>query len=192
MSNRLYILGNWIEAIGANLAALGVSIEIQDSTDGKRLRVIGDAVQGVGNFIIAETTPADGLAVAGNRLQGIASSANAVLAYREIYVDEQINNQLEIISDALQAFGSYVTMIARLDDNPAKAFGNLIQSFGAIIEGTGVLNVMLSNEERGNQLRSFGKWVQGIGTILQAISVTPGLMHLVGEPNESNDPDGET
>ena len=186
MPNQLlYIAGNWIEAIGANLAALGISIEIQDSTQGKRLRVIGDGIQGAGNFLIAETTPTDGLAVLGNRLQGIASSANAVLAYREIYVDEPINNQLEIISDSVQAIGSYITAIARSETNPPKAFGNLIQALGAIIEASGVLNVLISEEEKGDQLRSFGKWIQGFGTIIQAISVTPGLSHLVGQDEEN-------
>ncbi|MBU9710756.1 DUF6944 family repetitive protein [Evansella tamaricis] len=179
MSNYLYIAGNWIEALGANLAALGVSIEIQDSIDGKRLRVVGDGVQAVGNFLIAETTPSDGLAVLGNQLQAIASAGNAVIAHREIYVDEDINNQLEIISDAIQAIGSFITAEARRDDNPPKAVGNLIQAIGAIIEATGVLNVLLRKEEEGDQLRSAGKWIQGAGTIIQAVSVTPGLKHLV-------------
>ncbi|MDQ0256864.1 hypothetical protein J2S74_004286 [Evansella vedderi] len=176
MPNQLlYILGNWIEAIGANLAALGVSIQIQDSVDGKRLRILGDAVQGVGNFLIAETTPADGLAVAGNRLQGIASSANAVIAHRELYVEDKLNHQLEVIVDSLQAIGSYITAIARRDDNPPKAVGNLVQSVGAMIEATGVLHKYISQQEKGDHIRSVGKWIQGLGTIMQAASVTPGV-----------------
>ncbi|WP_167553334.1 DUF6944 family repetitive protein [Evansella clarkii] len=183
----LYILGNWIEAIGANLAALGVDIEIRDSDQGKRLRILGDAVQGAGNFLIAETTPSDGLAVLGNRLQAIASTGNAILAHREMYVDELINDQLEIISDSLQAIGSYVTAIARLDDNPPKAAGNFIQAVGAIIEAAGVLNIILSDKEKGDLMRSSGKWVQGFGTIIQAISVTPGLRELVGQSGDQEE-----
>ncbi|MBU9723049.1 MULTISPECIES: DUF6944 family repetitive protein [Bacillaceae] len=186
MSNHLYTISNWIEAIGANLAALGVSIEIRDSVDGKRIRVIGDGIQGVGNFLIAETTPADGLSILGNRLQGIASSGNAVLAYREIYVDEKVNDQLEIISDCVQVIGSYLSAIARREDNPPKAIGNTIQALGALIEAAGVLHILKDDVEKGDELRSAGKWIQGFGTIIQAISVTPGLRELLNQ-GEDND-----
>ncbi|MFA9560572.1 hypothetical protein ACERII_25045 [Evansella sp. AB-rgal1] len=175
----MYIIGNWIEAIGATIAAMGVSIEIQDSTDGKKTRIVGDAVQGIGNFMIAEAEVEDRLAEVGNIIQGIASSGNAAIAYRELKMDDDLNHQLEVISDAVQAFGSYITAIARSDDNPPKAFGNGIQSFGAIIEASGVLNKLYSNEEKGDHLRSVGKWIQAIGTIIQALAVTPGLEHLV-------------
>lgn len=138
-------------------------------------------------WVIAETTPSDGLAVLGNRLQAIASTGNAILAHREMYVDELINDQLEIISDSLQAIGSYVTAIARLDDNPPKAAGNFIQAVGAIIEAAGVLNIILSDKEKGDLMRSSGKWVQGFGTIIQAISVTPGLRELVGQSSDQEE-----
>ncbi|ADU29177.1 DUF6944 family repetitive protein [Evansella cellulosilytica] len=171
----LYIAGNWIEAIGANVAAAGVSIEIQDSTIGKWTRIIGDGIQGIGNFMIAEANE-DSLAALGNRIQGIASEGNAVLAYHELMDDnEEINNQLEIISDSLQALGSYITAVARSDDNPPKAFGNELQAIGAIVEAIGVTNKLKSEEELGDQLRNIGKWIQGVGTIIQALSVTPGV-----------------
>ncbi|MDG5786223.1 hypothetical protein QA612_01885 [Evansella sp. AB-P1] len=177
----LYIVGNWVEALGANIAAAGVSIEIQDSIDGKRIRVIGDSIQGLGNFMIAKAEMEDPLAEIGNVIQGIASTSNAIIAHREIYVDDKLNNQIEIISDSFQALGSYVTAVARSDENPPKAFGNAIQSVGAIIEAIGVLNILIDEETRGDQLRNIGKWIQGFGTVIQAISVTPGLKEVFSE-----------
>lgn len=185
MSNLyLIVAGEWIEAIGATVKAIGETEELPtQSLSGKKKRLVGDAVQGVGNSLIAigegEDEP---LAALGNWIQAIGTGSNSLAAYIEIYGNgfDSAPEKVEIIGDVLQAIGSKMTGIGLRTDSPTeltlmRAAGNDIQALGATIEGIGAVYLAKEKRDTGQPLQVAGGWGQVAGVVLQAIAATKTL-----------------
>ncbi|MFA9560573.1 hypothetical protein ACERII_25050 [Evansella sp. AB-rgal1] len=176
MSDELLdIIGNWVEFLGATIAAIGESVQLKgDDERGLEIGTVGNAVQGLGNAIQAIANEDDGGVQLGNWIQAAGTSANSFAEYKMLrgLTDEEDAGKLEIIGDSLQSIGSFYASLGRLAEDPKLVYGNILQSIGAALEAIGVYTALESNEHRGQQLETLGGWLQSIGTAYQSIGAT--------------------
>ncbi|MBU9723050.1 MULTISPECIES: DUF6944 family repetitive protein [Bacillaceae] len=188
MSDQLLDLtGNWIESIGATIAAVGETQQLySQKVEGFKLGVVGNSVQGVGNAFQAIAETDDGYVELGNWLQAAGTSSNSIAEYRMLYDlgNKFDNNLMEINGDVLQAIGAFYASIGRIEQNPKLVYGNLLQSLGAIVEAIGVIHTINSDEVTGQKMETVGGWLQSIGTMYQAIGAT--RLYLNGMSPDGN------
>ncbi|MCD8510443.1 MAG: hypothetical protein LRY73_11645 [Bacillus sp. (in: Bacteria)] len=174
-NDTLDLIGNWVEHIGATIAAIGETEQLAGNMDlGLQIGSFGNAVQGIGNAFQALANEEDTGVNVGNWLQAAGTSANSLAEYKMLHntTTTEDAGKLEIIGDSLQSAGSMLASIGRLDDAPRLVLGNVIQSIGAAMEGIGVYISLVSDEQRGQLIETIGGWLQSIGTAYQAIGAT--------------------
>ncbi|MDQ0256863.1 hypothetical protein J2S74_004285 [Evansella vedderi] len=171
----LDLIGNWVEHIGATIAAIGETKQLAGEEElGYQIGTVGNAVQGIGNALQAIAGMEGTGAVVGNWIQASGTAANSLAEYKLLQgtIDDIDAGRLEIIGDSLQSFGSMFASLERLGENPKLVYGNILQSIGAALEGIGVYTSMVADEQQGQLLETIGGWFQSIGTAYQAIGAT--------------------
>ncbi len=148
---RLVSIGNGFEAAGNGIQG-AASLRVFDGTEGERLRIAGDWIQGGGN------------------------AANVVAAELQLAGEEEEGLILDVKGDVIQAVGAGLEAYgATLLEGPyidLLVSGNTIQALGCIIEGIGEVLIIKGDEETGLPVTTFGSYAQVAGAVMAAVALT--------------------
>lgn len=148
---RLVSIGNGFEAAGNGIQGTA-SLRVFDGTEGERLRIAGDWIQGGGN------------------------AANVVAAELQLAGEEEAGLILDVKGDVIQAAGAGLEAYgATLLEGPYIELlisGNTIQALGCIIEGIGEVLIIKGDEEKGLPVTTFGSYAQVAGALMAAVALT--------------------
>lgn len=164
-SNITTIAGNWIEAVGTIIAALGSTpstiFSKQTLTD---FNLIGNILE-AGGIAIALNTEDSLLNTVGDELQAIG---NIVVVAGILTKNEQLGQLLETKGDLLQVVGSGLTINTQGNLTLLQTIantGNIIQLIG------NVMQVFANTDtEEGIILNAVGAWTQAIGAVTTALA----------------------
>lgn len=148
---RLVSIGNGFEAAGNGIQGTA-SLRVFDGTEGERIRIAGDWIQGGGN------------------------AANVVAAELQFAGEEEAGLILDVKGDVIQAVGAGLEAYgATLLEGPYIELlisGNTIQALGCIIEGIGEVLIIKGDEEKGLPVTTFGSYAQVAGALMAAVALT--------------------
>lgn len=164
-ANLTVVAGNWIEAVGAIVTAIGSTpsqiFTEQTLTD---FNVIGNILEAGGSAIAAEGE--EGLVnIVGEQLQAIG---NITVVAGILSNNEQSGELLQQQGDLLQVVGmgmtiqtsGNLTLLQTIENT-----GNLIQLIGGIIQ------VFANTDtEEGIVMNAMGAWIEAIGAIITALA----------------------
>lgn len=164
-ANLTVVAGNWIEAVGAIVTAIGSTpsqiFTEQTLTD---FNVIGNILEAGGSAIAAEGE--EGLVnIVGEQLQAIG---NITVVAGILSNNEQSGELLQQQGDLLQVVGmgmtiqtsGNLTLLQTIENT-----GNLIQLIGGIIQ------VFANTDtEEGIGMNAMGAWIEAIGAIITALA----------------------
>jgi hypothetical protein len=193
MENQLKaLLGAWIQAIGTVTSAVGstpsLNEDIQDS-----LNLWGNALQGTGNALIADSEEGFSLEKLGNEVQAIGNTT--VIAGLLLNVSEEKKLKLDINGNLLQAVGGGIALPDDLVDEPStirtlNIAGNVLQIIGNSLQARGGIIELKSNRDNQVKYKSYresnesqeisysdsfainGSWIQAVGSVISAIAQT--------------------
>ncbi|MBY0147957.1 DUF6944 family repetitive protein [Neobacillus niacini] len=193
MENQLKALfGAWIQAIGTVTSAVGstpsLNEDIQDS-----LNLWGNALQGTGNALIADSEEGFSLENLGNEVQAIGNTT--VIAGLLLNVSEEKKLKLDINGNLLQAVGGGIALPDDLVDEPStirtlNIAGNVLQIIGNSLQARGGIIELKSNPNNQVKYKSYresnqsqeisysdsfainGSWIQAVGSVISAIAQT--------------------
>jgi hypothetical protein len=193
MENQLKALfGAWIQAIGTVTAAIGstpsLNEDIQDS-----LNLWGNALQGTGNALIADSEEGFSLEKLGNEVQAIGNTT--VIAGLLLNVSEENKLKLDINGNLLQAVGGGIALPDDLVDEPStirtlNIAGNVLQIIGNSLQARGGIIELKDNRKKQDKYKGYkernesqeisysesinisGSWIQAVGSVISAIAQT--------------------
>ncbi|MER1986744.1 MAG: hypothetical protein ABS949_16200 [Solibacillus sp.] len=164
-SNITVIAGNWIEAVGTIISAIGSTpstiFSEQTLTD---FNLIGNILE-AGGIAIAAKTEDSLLNNVGDELQAIG---NIVVVASILTNNEQLSQQLETQGDLLQVVGTGITINTQgkltLLETIANT-GNIIQLIGNVIQ------VFANTDtQEGIIMNAVGAWTQAVGAVTTALA----------------------
>jgi predicted RNA-binding protein YlqC (UPF0109 family) len=193
MENELKALfGAWIQAIGTVMAAVGSTPSLKEDIQ-KSLNLWGNALQGTGNALIADSEEGFSLGKLGNDVQAIGNTT--VVAGILLNVKEESKQKLEIDGNMLQAVGGGIALPDDLVDEPStirtlNIAGNVLQIIGNSLQVKGGIIELNSNIDKKEGFKGFkednepdkitysqslaknGSWIQAVGSVISAIAQT--------------------
>jgi hypothetical protein len=193
MENQLKALfGAWIQAIGTVTAAVGSTPSLDEGIQDS-LNVWGNALQGTGNALIADSEEGFSLGKLGNEVQAIGNSI--VIAGLLLNISEENKLKLDINGNLLQAVGGGIALPDDLVDEPStirtlNIAGNVLQIIGNSLQARGGIIELKSNLDNQDKYKSYresnesqelsyneslainGSWIQAVGSVISAIAQT--------------------
>lgn len=112
-TNRLDLIGDWIESVGAATSALAVSLQLEASEEDEestRLEILGDVLQALGPAISVINEEEQSLLVA-SRLQTIGASIEAIGGVYQLSNQEIKGRFITFIGSWIQTLGSVLAAI---------------------------------------------------------------------------------
>lgn len=186
----LETVGTWIQVLGTFINASGLTIivleENENSLEGNSLALIGNGVEAFGNSIqaIGRTKKSEGEdveGILGAWFQSAGNMTNSKASYLIINGHEVEGLKLDILGDSIQSIGAFFESVSLAESDLLNAEfaskGELIQSFGAMIEGIGVLKILKDQIDEGTQIQAFGSYAQLAGATMTAIAFTKDFLH---------------
>lgn len=176
--------GTWIQALGTLINASGQTVIVlqsdENSYEGNSLALIGNGVEAFGNSLQAigktKKSPDDSEGILGAWLQSAGNITNSYALYQIITGDERDGLLLDIFGDSIQSIGAFLEASSLLEGDLTEAElasqGEIIQSFGAMIEGIGALYILNNMVREGVQIQAFGSYAQLTGATITAIAFT--------------------
>ena len=164
-SNITAIAGNWIEAIGTLITAIGSTpstmFSQQTLTD---FNIIGNILEAGGTAIAAESEDAL-LDQVGDQLQAIG---NLTVVAGIMGKNEQASQLLQMQGNLLQVVGLGVTINTQGKQTLLQTInntGNIIQLIGTVIQ------VFADPDtQEGVELNAIGAWIQVVGAVITALT----------------------
>ncbi|WP_349409168.1 DUF6944 family repetitive protein [Pseudalkalibacillus sp. SCS-8] len=189
LSKFLEAAGTWIQTLGTFINASGQTIIVlqnnENSFEGNALALTGNSVEAFGNSVQAigktkqEDSQVDG--ILGAWFQAGGNITNAKASYLMIRGFEEDGLRLDVIGDSIQSIGAFFEAASSSTDHSEFADlaskGQLLQSFGAMIEAIGVLYILNDEMEEGIQIQAFGSYAQLAGATITAIAFTKEWIH---------------
>jgi hypothetical protein len=193
MENQLKALfGAWIQAIGTVTAAVGSTPSLDDGIQDS-LNLWGNALQGTGNALIADSEEGFSLGKLGNEVQAIGNTT--VIAGLLLNYNEETKLKLDINGNFLQAVGGGIALPDDLVDQPStirslNIAGNVLQIIGNSLQARGGIIELKSNRENQDKYKGYresnesqeisysesfsinGSWIQAVGSVISAIAQT--------------------
>ncbi|MGM7703546.1 DUF6944 family repetitive protein [Pseudalkalibacillus sp. Hm43] len=180
----LEVAGVWIQALGTFINASGQTVIVlekdENNVEGNSLALIGNGVEAFGNSLQAigktNTEPENSDGILGAWLQSAGNITNSYAAYQIIRGFEIEGLFLDLFGDSIQSIGAFLESLSHLEGELIEAElasrGQLLQSFGGILEAIGVLYILKDNMAEGIQIQAFGSYAQTAGATLTAIAIT--------------------
>lgn len=164
-SNITAIAGNWIEAIGTVITAIGSTPSTVFSQQTLNdFNIIGNILEAGGTAIAAEGEDAL-LDIVGDQLQAIG---NITVVAGIMGNNEQTSQLLQMQGNLLQVVGLGVTINTQGKQTLLQTInntGNIIQLIGTVIQ------VFANTEtQEGIEMNAIGAWIQVVGAIITALS----------------------
>ena len=164
-SNITAVAGNWIEAVGTIVSAIGSTPSTVFSQQTLNdLNIIGNILEAGGSAIVTENEDAL-LEIVGNQLSAIG---NLTVVAGILSNNEQSGQLLEQQGNLLQVVGIGITLNT---EGPLTLLqtiantGNIIQVIGTVIE------VFANTEtEEGEIINAAGAWIQAVGAVITALA----------------------
>lgn len=164
-SNITAIAGNWIEAIGTVITAIGSTPSTiftqQTLTD---FNIIGNILEAGGTAIAAESEDSL-LNSVGDQLQAIG---NLAVVAGILGNNEQSSQLLEMQGNLLQVVGIGVTINTQGQQTLLQTIsntGNIIQLIGTVIQ------VFANTDtQEGIEMNAIGAWIQVVGAVITALA----------------------
>ncbi|AWE07310.1 hypothetical protein DCE79_07945 [Lysinibacillus sp. 2017] len=164
-SNITAIAGNWIEAIGTIITAIGSTPSTiftqQTLTD---FNIIGNILEAGGTAIAAESEDSL-LNSVGDQLQAIG---NLAVVAGILGNNEQSSQLLEMQGNLLQVVGIGVTINTQGQQTLLQTIsntGNIIQLIGTVIQ------VFANTDtQEGIEMNAIGAWIQVVGAVITALA----------------------
>ena len=159
------IAGNWIDAIGTIISAIGSTpssvFTNQTLTD---LNIIGNILQAGGSAILSETEDAL-LDIVGDQISAIG---NIAVVAGILSNNEQSGQLLEQQGNLLQVLGAGMT----IDTEGNLTLLQTIANTGNIIQVIGNVIQVLANDEtlEGEIVGAVGAWIQAVGAVITALA----------------------
>jgi hypothetical protein len=193
MENQLKALfGAWIQAIGTVTAAVGSTPSLDEGIQDS-LNLWGNALQGTGNALIADSEEGFSLGKLGNEVQAIGNTT--VIAGLLLNYNEETKLKLDINGNFLQAVGGGIALPDDLVDQPStirslNIAGNVLQIIGNSLQARGGIIELKSNRENQDKYKGYresnesqeisysesfsinGSWIQAVGSVISAIAQT--------------------
>lgn len=171
------LLGGWIQGIGTFIAAVG-STPTSALTKEQLLELIliGNAMQAVGNAILADTMEVVNLEKVGNELQAIGNST--VVSGILLDFSDTAKEKLYIKGNLIQALGAFTATgdgFGKSDERiEAILFiAHLLQGIGNSLQALGGKEKLKFKESKSGEFLEFsGSWIQTVGSLMVAIEDT--------------------
>ncbi|MFJ7730211.1 DUF6944 family repetitive protein [Neobacillus sp. NPDC097160] len=172
MNNYLEeLIGTWGQAIGSVTDAISSAPSYKFSETFKTsLSLLGNIMQAIGNTLIADSIKnPKSLDKIGNIIQSIGNST--VVLGLLIKSRKEIQIELGIIGNSLQAFGNLLTSLSESVGDFEKAniekIGSILQAIGSSLQAlSGILEL---KGKDGEYINFIGSWTAASGAVLQAL-----------------------
>ncbi|MDQ0216511.1 hypothetical protein J2S13_002971 [Oikeobacillus pervagus] len=168
------LMGNWIQAIGTVISAIGSTPSTILSEDFRKdLGLVGNVLQGAGNALLADVEREITLEKIGNEIQAIGNST--VVAGMIIDFEEETQQKLIITGNWFQALGGLTSIGDELQDEsgqPLNIIANLLQSIGNSMQALGGIVELQYGEaakEKSQRYEINGSWIQAVGSVLSLL-----------------------
>ncbi|TYS16588.1 hypothetical protein FZC78_11380 [Rossellomorea vietnamensis] len=190
-STLLETAGGWIQAAGAAIVSVGGTILASTSEEssvekGLKLVAIGNGIEAAGNSLQAigrEKAAVEkrmNLTIFGAWLQAAGNVTNVAAALLILDEEEESGFKLDVLGDSVQFLGalSETVGLRSSEESPflkTLVSGNLIQSFGLLIEAIGALYIVKGQMKLGERIKAIGNYIQTAGVTVAAIGLTEKL-----------------
>ncbi|MGS2777443.1 DUF6944 family repetitive protein [Robertmurraya sp. GLU-23] len=187
----MYLEGEELNVVGANLLAIGAFISAVGETgahpveeinkklirDGNAVQAVGNTLQGVGRLKLMDEPEEEKnvFGMVGTFVQASGNTINSLATNMEIESPSQENTRFNSLGSTIQSMGAALeaTGVAQVGEGTApnlELAGLSLITLGTILDSIGVL----TPEEKEKQKRFLlftGGWVEFVGTVLIAYAL---------------------
>ncbi|MFC0475800.1 DUF6944 family repetitive protein [Robertmurraya beringensis] len=187
----LYLEGEELNVVGANLLAIGAFISAVGETgahpveeinkklirDGNAVQAVGNTLQGVGRLKLMDDAEEEKnvLGMVGTFVQASGNTINSLATNVEIESPSEENTRFNSLGSTIQSMGAALeaTGVAQVGEGTSpnlELAGLSLITLGTILDSIGVL----TSEEKEKQKRILlftGGWVEFVGTVLIAYAI---------------------
>ena len=172
MDDRLKALfGSWVQATGTTVSAVGNTPSVSSDKELlSNLALWGNVLQATGNALIADSIEKPSLSKIGNQVQSIGNLT--IIVKFLIVVNEEIQNELNIKGNLLQAVGGGASLADALNEEITMEsfydiYGNLLQVIGNSMQAISGINKSKGADDE--LINTIGSWIQAIGANISAL-----------------------
>lgn len=171
------LFGGWVQAIGTFIAAVGSTpSSILTKEHLLELTLIGNAMQAVGNAVLADTMEVVNLGKIGNELQAIGNTT--VVSGILLDLTDTAKEKLYIKGNLIQALGAFTATgngFGKGDERIEAIFfiAHILQGIGNSLQALGGSKKLKFKDSKSGELLEFsGSWIQTVGSFMVAIEDT--------------------
>lgn len=187
----MYLEGEELNVVGANLLAIGAFISAIGETgahpveeinkklirDGNAVQAVGNTLQGVGRLKLMDETEEEKnvLGMVGTFVQASGNTINSLATNTEIESPSEENTRFNSLGSNIQSMGAALegTGVAQVEEGAStnlEVVGLSLITIGTVLDSIGVL----TPEEKEKQKRILlfaGGWIEFTGTVLVAYAI---------------------